>query len=191
MAQEIEIEFKNLLTENEYQQLVQHFCTYGLIETRQKNHYFETADFQLKKQHSALRIREKEGQFQLTLKQPNPDGPGLLETHCHLTSKEAQRWIDGQICWKEEIGTALNSLRIDIQDLKYGGMLETYRLECNCNHTTVVLDKSHYNGYTDYELELEAESEQHGRKVFQELLTAHHIPKRKTANKIERFYHTL
>ncbi|WP_208590185.1 CYTH domain-containing protein [Gracilibacillus suaedae] len=191
MSQEIEIEFKNLLTKEEYQKLVEHFYSYDLTEIEQKNHYFETADFQLKKHHAALRIREKKGTFQLTLKQPNPDGAGLLETHCPITPDETQQWIIGHIIAKDEITKALHAMNINIHDLKYGGMLETYRLECTYNNTTVVLDQSHYNGYTDYELEIEAEDEQHGISVFQQLLTAHHIPKRKTENKIERFYHTL
>ncbi|MGP4041159.1 CYTH domain-containing protein [Gracilibacillus sp. D59] len=191
MSQEIEIEFKNLLTKDEYQQLVKHFSSYELTKIEQKNHYFETVDFQLKQHHAALRIREKNNQFQLTLKQPNQNGAGLLETHCDITTDEAQQWINGHIISKDEITEALHALRINIQDLKYGGMLETYRKECNYDSTTVVLDQSHYNGITDYELELEAEDEQHGIAVFQELLSTHQIPKRRTANKIERFYHTL
>ncbi|WP_018933328.1 CYTH domain-containing protein [Gracilibacillus lacisalsi] len=191
MSQEIEIEFKNLLTNEEYQQLVKHFHSYQLTEMEQKNHYFETADFQLKKHHAALRIREKQGTFQLTLKQPNPNGAGLLETHCPITPNEAQQWINGHIIAKDEVSKALQAMHINIHDLKYGGMLKTNRLECTYDNTTVVLDQSHYNGYTDFELELEAEDEQHGKTVFQQLLTAHQIPKRKTPNKIERFYHTL
>ncbi|QGH35614.1 CYTH domain-containing protein [Gracilibacillus salitolerans] len=191
MSQEIEIEFKNLLTKDEYQKLVKHFRSYKLTDMKQKNHYFETADFQLKESRAALRIREKKEQFQLTLKQPNPNGPGLLETHCDITTDEAQQWIKGHIIAKDEITKALHTMNINLQDLTYGGMLETYRLECMYNNTTVVLDQSHYNGHTDYELELEAQDEQHGKTVFLELLSTHQIPKRKTANKIERFYHTL
>ncbi|SFL36567.1 Uncharacterized protein YjbK [Gracilibacillus orientalis] len=191
MSQEIEIEFKNLLTKDEYQQLVTHFRSYELTEIEQKNYYFETPDFQLKQHHAALRIREKKEKFQLTLKQPNPNGAGLLETHCDITTDEAQQWINGHIILKDEIAKALSAISINMQNLKYGGMLETYRLECTYDSTTIVLDKSHYNDHTDYELELEAEDEQHGMTVFKELLSSHQIPKRKTANKIERFYQTL
>ncbi|WP_058308130.1 CYTH domain-containing protein [Gracilibacillus massiliensis] len=191
MAQEIEIEFKNLLTEEEYQQLVNHFYSSNSTEMIQKNHYFETADFQIKKHHAALRIREKENTYQLTLKQPNPHGPGLLETHADLTSSEAKLSLEGNFVEKEEIEKALNNMGISHTDLKYGGMLQTYRIESNYKDTMIVLDKSEYNGHTDYELELEAHDEAYGLKIFQEILSNHNIPKRKTANKIERFYKTL
>ncbi|SHM41419.1 CYTH domain-containing protein [Gracilibacillus kekensis] len=191
MTQEIEIEFKNLLTKEEYQRLINHFHTSIRTEMIQKNHYFETADFQIKKHHAALRIREKENTFQMTLKQPNPQGAGLLETHANLTSTEATSSLKGNFVAKAEIENALNTMGVSHTDLRYGGMLKTYRIELNYKDTLIVLDKSDYNGHTDYELELEAQEEAYGLKVFNEILSKHSISIRKTANKIERFYKTL
>ncbi|MDX8045800.1 CYTH domain-containing protein [Gracilibacillus sp. S3-1-1] len=191
IKQEIEIEFKNLLTEEEYQQLINHFSSSNQQIIHQKNHYFDTFDFQLKTHKSALRIREKKDQFQLTLKQPNPNGPGLLETHCTITEKEAKQFINGTIIDKAPITHALTKVNIPIDQLRYGGALETYRIEHDYQQTTLVLDKSHYNNHIDYELELEASSEEHGTEVFNTLLEQWAIPKRKTPNKIERFYHTI
>ncbi|UOQ86504.1 CYTH domain-containing protein [Gracilibacillus salinarum] len=191
MTQEIEIEFKNMLTESEYEQLLNYYSAEKLSPIRQRNHYFETKDFHLKQNHAALRIREKNNTYQLTLKQPNPNGAGLLETHCTITEQEADNWMDENIIPKQDITDALNQMNIDIQELKYGGMLETKRIEFTLNACTIVLDKSNYNGHTDYELELEASDETHGNQVFEKLLAAHQIPKRQTANKIERFYQTV
>ncbi len=191
MAQEIEIEFKNLLLIDEYQRLVKHFRLSDSKETIQENHYFETADFQLKNQHAALRIRVKEDNCQLTLKQPNPNGAGLLETHADLTSNEAEQWIKGSFTPKKEVQRALETMDISLSELQYGGMLKTYRIETSYQDTLIVLDKSEYNDHTDYELELEAKDEQYGLQVFQTILDNHDIPKRKTANKIERFYKSL
>lgn len=191
MTQEIEIEFKNMLNKEEYNQLLIHFQDYPLTQHIQTNYYFETKDFQLKQNQAALRIRQKNGMYQLTLKQPNPNGPGLLETHCTLTDEEANSWISGTIIPKAQIKEALGEMNIDMLSLHYGGELETERTELPYQETTIVLDKSYYNDLIDYELELEATEEGHGLKIFHSLLSAHQIPKRKTLNKIERFYQTI
>ncbi|WP_066187117.1 MULTISPECIES: CYTH domain-containing protein [Gracilibacillus] len=191
MTKEIEIEFKNIITKNEYQSLMEHFPSCHWQRTLQKNYYFETNDFALKAYGSALRIREKEHTFQLTLKTPNPDGDGLLEVHASLTRTEAQQWINGSIQPKEGVSEALLRMGIHPNDLYYGGMLQTERFECSYKETNLVLDKSQYNGVLDYELEVEADSKAYGESIFQDILQQLDIPKRKTDNKIARFYQTL
>lgn len=189
MAQEIEIEFKNLLTEQEYKKLLDFFKldpSQGIVQT---NHYFETKDFQLKSKSSALRIREKDNLFQLTLKEPHPEG--LLETHDPLTKAEAKSWIDGEIIPKPHVANQLNQLSIDFAKLRYGGALSTRRIETVYKETVIVLDYSTYNGNTDYELEIEAKDKLHGEAVFNEIINELAITKKETPNKIERFYKSL
>ncbi|PAD38229.1 CYTH domain-containing protein [Terribacillus sp. 7520-G] len=189
MPQEIEIEFKNLLTEAEFKKLYHALEMESAPVIQQVNHYFETKDFQLKQQGSALRIREKNGRFQSTLKQPQ--GDGLLETHDDLTEEQAKAWLQGQITLGPDISKQLKEMDISAAELNYGGSLETIRREKSYNDTTIVLDKSIYGDTVDYELELEASSYKHGENVFQTLLDAHGIGKRKTPNKIQRFYDSL
>lgn len=191
MSQEIEIEFKNMLTEEEFYRLRDHFKSLPKQQIRQTNHYFETEDFLLKQRGAALRIREKSKQYVVTLKQPNPNGAGLLETHNSLTEAEANCWMEGTIIPKPPIEEALSQLDIDIYSLKYGGMLQTDRTQYPLELATVVLDKSYYNDHLDYELELEVSEEKEGLRLFRNLLSKHHIPERETKNKIERFYRTL
>ncbi|SDC79350.1 Uncharacterized protein YjbK [Terribacillus halophilus] len=189
MPQEIEIEFKNLLTEAEFEKLYYAFEMNSSPAIQQVNHYFETKDFQLKQHGAALRIREKNGKFQATLKQPQ--GDGLLETHDALTEQQAKAWLQGQITLGPEIGEQLKDLGISAGELIYGGSLETIRREKSYNDTTIVLDQSIYGDTVDYELELEARSYKHGENVFLSLLSEHDIGKRKTPNKIQRFYDSL
>ncbi|MFP7494775.1 CYTH domain-containing protein [Terribacillus saccharophilus] len=189
MPQEIEIEFKNLLTEAEFNQLYKSLDMENTPVIQQVNHYFETKDFQLKQLGSALRIREKNGKFQSTLKQPHADG--LLETHDELTEQQAKAWLQGKITLGPEISKQLQELGISAAELVYGGALETVRRERRYLETTVVLDKSTYGSTTDYELELEAHSYAHGEHVFQSVLSEHGIGKRETPNKIQRFYDSL
>lgn len=188
MAQEIEIEFKNILTKAEYESLLEAypFPKDGILQT---NHYFETPDLKIKDTGSALRIRQKNGNYTLTLKEPF--GDGLLETHDKLTKEEMINWLNGQPVEKEHIGKQLKKHGIQISDLKYFGKLATIRREIEHENVTLVLDYSTYNNAEDYEFELEAESFDEGEHAFHSILNHHQIPERRTPNKIERFFMNL
>ena len=90
MTQEIEIEFKNIVTKEEFDTLCKSFSIEAF--TKQVNHYFETPDFSLKEAGSALRIRHKGETYTLTLKQPAEIG--LLETHQVVTEDEAKMMME-------------------------------------------------------------------------------------------------
>lgn len=188
MTQEIEIEYKNLLTKEEFDRLSRSL-PFPKNSDSQTNYYFETRDFSLKKKGCALRIREKNGEYNLTLKEPHPEG--LLETHDSLTRQEAHDWIDGNIKAKEHTAKQLAFKGIILEDLVYYGSLTTERRELYDENVLIVLDYSTYNGKADYELELEAPSQDIGIKAFDSLLITHNIKKRPTPNKIKRFFQTL
>lgn len=188
MAQEIEIEYKNLLTEKEFKQLLNTF-PFPDSGTWQTNYYFETKNFSLKEKGSALRIREKAGRFVLTLKEPHPDG--LLETHDSLTDNEADSWINGAFIQKDHVGKQLELLGIKLNDLVYYGKLETKRYETNYLGTLLVLDYSTYNETSDYELEIEAKSREDGLNMFHSIIEDYGIMEKETPNKIKRFFTSL
>ena len=185
MTQEIEIEYKNLLTKEEFNCILRSL-PFPAENRTQINHYFETEDFSLKQKGCAIRIREKQGKFQLTLKDPH--SKGLLETHDPLTEQEALNWIQGRIQGKENTTKQLASKGISPAELIYYGSLTTERRELHHENVLVVLDYSTYNGKSDYELEVEAPSERVGMQAFQSLLEAYHIEKKHTPNKIQRFF---
>ncbi|WP_079529426.1 CYTH domain-containing protein [Halobacillus hunanensis] len=186
MAQEIEIEFKNLLTEEEYHKLYTQLDFAAIEQVEQTNYYFETDDYQLRDKGAALRIRQKDDTWTLTLKEPHPDG--LLETHHTLSEAEAGLWLKNQLSAPPEVNRQLEQLGVSVSDLCYIGALTTKRQERAYNDTLVVLDHSFYCGQSDYELELEASSKQQGEQVFEDILSTNHIPKRATDNKIKRFF---
>ncbi|UOR13117.1 CYTH domain-containing protein [Halobacillus amylolyticus] len=186
MAQEIEIEFKNLLSEKEYYKLYTHLSFETVDRIEQTNYYFETEDLKLRNKGAALRVRQKNDTWTVTLKEPHPDG--LLETHDQLSKETADLWINDQISDAPNVDNQLNKLGISTSDLRYIGFLTTHRKEREYKDTLIVLDHSFYYDESDYELELEASSKQQGEKVFDELLSTYHIPKRQTENKIKRFY---
>lgn len=189
MSQEIEIEFKNLLTEEEYEALVHALAFSTEDRFTQTNYYFETDQFDLRDKLAALRIRKKGDTWTATLKEPHVDG--LLETHDTLTEEEAYQWMNEQPTTAPNIEKQLASLGIPFNNLKFKGALTTERMEKEYNDTLVVLDRSHFNNVTDYELELEAKDAGHGKTIFEQLLQQHGIPSRETPNKIQRFFQSL
>ncbi|MCD8511633.1 MAG: CYTH domain-containing protein, partial [Bacillus sp. (in: Bacteria)] len=85
MSQELEIEFKNMLTKEEFIRLMNIYEPYG-NKAVQTNYYFDTNEMQLKRNKCALRIRRKGSHFVLTLKEPHPEGH--LETHQNIRQSQ-------------------------------------------------------------------------------------------------------
>lgn len=188
MAQEIEIEYKNLLTEVEFERLLREY-PFPENAMKQTNYYLETSDFALKEKGCALRVREKDDRYVLTLKEPHRQG--LLETHDTLTEKEAHHILNGGTMEKKNVASRLYALNIPHSSLIYYGNLTTERRETEFDHALLVLDHSMYNGANDYELEVEAPTEAIGSHVFEQLLRQQRIQKRETPNKIKRFFASL
>ncbi|GGJ95175.1 CYTH domain-containing protein [Lentibacillus kapialis] len=185
MTQEIEIEYKNLLTEAEFTRLREEL-PFPEKAQQQVNHYFETTDFTLKERGCALRIRDRNGAFTATLKEPHPQG--LLETHDSLTPQEAEQWMKSNITLKMNIAERLAVHHLHAEELMYYGSLATSRRELDYQNVLLVLDYSTYHGYNDYELEIEAQSESDGLDVMHDIMNEFCIEKRHTPNKIERFF---
>lgn len=188
MVQEIEIEFKNLLTKNEFELLMKEFNVTPKDFISQENYYFDTVNFSLRDKHSALRIRKKQDKYILTLKQPHEQG--LLETHQELTeaqafsllNSEVTKMVDGTV--KEAIAT----LGITPDELYYLGALKTDRIEIIDDDNILVLDHSFYLEHEDYELEYEVKDPVTGKEKFLKILKQNNIPLRTTKNKIQRFF---
>ncbi|MFA9555800.1 CYTH domain-containing protein [Evansella sp. AB-rgal1] len=187
MNQEIEIEFKNLLMEEEYSRLLEAYGFNKNNAKRQTNHYFETTQMELKQKGSALRIRKKGNSYTLTLKQPYKDD--LLETHQQLTEEEFFEAIKNSVLPNGDVLDQISKLLEKNQHtFTYLGELTTDRIEKTLDEGTLVLDKSYYFQVTDFELEFECVDKQTGYTYFQNTLTTYEIPIRETPNKIKRFY---
>ncbi|WP_180954576.1 CYTH domain-containing protein [Bacillus sp. V5-8f] len=186
MEQHIEIEFKNLLTHEEFKQLKNYFKLNEADFATQDNHYFDTPDFDLKKQQAALRIRQKNGKYELTLKQPADDG--LLETNLPLEPSLAEDILSGNRLPDNEITNLLPSINIDPFQLILFGSLKTSRAEFSYKGGLLVLDHSSYLNQEDFEVEYEVTQKDEGQEIFINLLDSLQIPRRQTENKIKRFY---
>lgn len=189
MTKQLEIEFKNLLTEEEFNRLAHSFHVSKNDFFFHKNHYFDTPSFLLKDNKMALRIRETSSQFELTLKQPYEKG--LLETNQSLKPEEAAMMLTSGMIPDGEVKSALIPSTVPLSDLKCFGTLTTCRAEIHYKDGILVLDKSWYLNDQDFELEYEVENYDVGKENFLSLLQKYDIPVRKTENKIKRFYNAL
>ncbi|MCY7811354.1 CYTH domain-containing protein [Bacillus spizizenii] len=183
MSQEIEIEFKNMLTKQEFETITAALQLTEKDFIDQKNHYFDTGSFALKQKHAALRIRRKNGEYVLTLKEPAD--VGLLETHQQLS--EVSDLAEFSVP-KGPVKDQLHKLQIDTDAIQYFGSLATNRAEKETEKGLIVLDHSRYLNKEDYEIEFEAADWHEGKQAFEKLLQQFSIPQRVTKNKILRFY---
>jgi uncharacterized protein YjbK len=186
MRQEMEIEFKNLLTKEEFERLKQTFRVDEQQFVYQENHYLDTAQFSLKNQGAALRIRVKGETYTLTLKQTAAQG--LHETHETLTKEEAKAILHDPASIQGGMRQLLQTLGVSPGDLRHFGTLATYRAHIAYEGGVLVLDHSHYLQTDDYELEYEVNDWLKGKETFSRLLASLNIPIRPTANKIKRLY---
>lgn len=190
MRQEVEIEYKNLLTQQEYEKLKAIFFTDAAAPFTQENYYFDTKDYILKNSRCALRIRIKDDSAEMTLKTPFEGHH--TETTLDMTPVKARELITaGSFPLPEAIHSVLVQEGINVdQDLFKTAQLKTERLEALNPHSIIVLDKSFYSNMIDYELEVESDSKATGEKLFTQILNDHSIPKRDTPNKIARAFNS-
>lgn len=186
MSEEIEIEFKSMLIQNEYEELLRYYNITDDQFVIQTNLYFDTADFQLKKHGMGLRIRRFDTKAEATLK--IPQSVGLLEVTDALTITEVEQAINKKqfASGAAEILARLKQLNISLLDLSLIGKLITKRAEFIIPEGKLALDESWYGQQHDFELELEVSVPSYGEKDFNQLLKKFDLPYRKTQNKIAR-----
>ncbi|MEZ0482426.1 CYTH domain-containing protein [Planococcus sp. SSTMD024] len=182
MTKELEIEFKNMLTKDEYNKLIEEQKTEPISQT---NHYFDTADFRLRGQKAALRLRSIGSRFECTLK--TPAASGNYETTDALTQEQASAMLELGQFNAPEVSVELERLGVSPADLVPIGSLTTHRVETAYEGGLLVLDHSEYLGVEDYELEYEVTDEAAGKRKFLSLLEEKQIPVRPADKKIARF----
>ncbi len=186
MNHEIEIEFKNMLSKTKYDELLAAFDIREEEAVRQENHYFDTADFQLKSIESGLRIRILPNKIECTLKEKTNDYTHI-ETTDILTEEEAKQILQGGQLTAPTVIARLQERNIAIEQLALFGTLATARVEIPYEGGLLVLDHSFYLQRDDYEVEYEATDETVGHTVFQQFLANHNIPIAHADKKIARF----
>lgn len=182
MQRSLEVEFKTLLTKEEYERLIEKF---GDSHTDiQTNHYFDTPRFSLKALESSLRVRERDA-LELTLKKKK--GYATQEYTLPITEEIFESIKANGEVPDSELKSELSPL-IGSQKLINFLSLSTKRTYTQYKKGILFLDKSTFCGETDYELEYEARNYLDGKKEFIELINDLQIQYKKSEKKVQRAF---
>lgn len=187
MSKELEIEFKTLLTKDEYIKLCEKFkdCKRNL----QINYYFDTSRFTLKASDIGLRVRRLDkDKYIVTLKRKK--GMFYKKLMKILTKKLL-------INFYQQVLYLLKKFQKDLEDVIKGQLLvnymslSTYRIGFPYKKGQLAIDKCKYVDTVDYELEYEATSYEAGKREFVEIVREFGITYKKSQPKIKRAYDAL
>lgn len=187
MSKELEIEFKTLLTKEEYVRLCERFkdCKRNL----QINYYFDTSRFTLKASEIGLRVRMMDkDKYVVTLKKKK--GYVLQEINETITKETFDQFLETGIVPVEEIKKELDDI-IKGQLLQNYMSLSTYRIGLPYKKGQLAIDKCKYVDTIDYELEYEATTYEGGKREFVEIVREFGIVYKKSQPKIKRAYDAL
>ena len=182
MQKSVEVEFKTLLSKEEYERLMDQFK--GNRMDLQTNHYFDTSRFSLKALDASLRVRERES-LELTLKRKK--GYIIQEFNLPINKEIFEEIRTTGVLPEGELKNELNNL-IGEQKINNFLSLSTLRMFFAYNNGVLFIDKSQYLGITDYELEYEAKSYHAGKKEFVQIINELGIQYRKSEKKVRRAY---
>ena len=185
---EIEKEFKNLLTKEQYDSLVEDYKDVFTKDVTQTNSYYDYNGL-LQEHKMALRIRIVEGKEtgEITLKIPQSSLEVLEFTEALPVELLNQFNNDKQFTLPPSIQKALEKEGILLQTVMQTALLTTHRLEGALSENEwLVLDESHYNGKVDFEMEMEVRSLDLGEPVFLGILAKYNIERRQAESKIKR-----
>ena len=170
MSSNIEIEAKVLLLKDEYNAIIEKLNLQKYRKIKQTNHYIDTPDRYLKKNGIALRIREKDEEFELTLKTPLSEG--LLEKNENISWRDFENLSERQIFPDGNIRKFLLILGVKVSDLKVLTSLCTERIHVEFEGFGLALDKNIYSNIVDYELEVESSSMERAQEEIEKILSS-------------------
>lgn len=182
----LEIEFKTLLTKEEYDSLKDFFKEQSPI--RQTNHYIDTPDQAIRNHQMALRIRTLADRAELTLKVPQK--AGHFEYNQALTFDQVEDFLSKKKLPQGEIASFLTDLGIPLVALDVWGSLETERREKRIPKGLLAFDRSRYNSIEDYELEMEVDVAS-DETYFHEFLKEKQIEYKPAKSKVARLAQSL
>ncbi len=170
MYSNIEIEAKVLLSKGDYEKVYKSLNMDYSSSYTQVNYYIDSKDSSLKKNDVALRIREKKGDYVLTMKTPLSEG--LLEKNQSLKVKEALEMINLNKFPEGEVKEFLEILDIDTSKLVVLAKLTTLRneIENSAEDEIISLDENTYGNKVDYELEVDKSGMALAQKKVEEIL---------------------
>jgi uncharacterized protein YjbK len=170
----IEIEFKQMLTEQQHHALLKHFNQAQLIE--QNNTYYLYQDHPI---DLVARIRTIHNSAQLTFKQKAAEG--VIEHHFAMNAK------DEDIFNRKDVVEFLSSLNLSSRFYSLGSLFTLRHLVIE-NNQEICIDENHYLDQIDYELEVETLGDAHRAHArFMEICQKFSIDVTPTSSKFSRY----
>lgn len=160
MINNIEIEYKLLVSKENFDKLSELYPNKQFI--KQTNTYYDTPNNDLREKHCAMRIREKNNKFMITLKVPASSGHEEYECYVNENSIHAIN--------QSEIRKILDELNIS-HDILVIGECTTYRAVVKTDKAELCFDINEYNNITDYEIEYEQTCDHDGVTEFNKILS--------------------
>jgi uncharacterized protein YjbK len=165
MSTNIEIEAKILVNEHEFNLLKSLLQVDEKSKVTQTNYYIDDPIGSLRKYGFALRIRELNQTFTLTLKSPMAEG--TLEKNQTITEVAYTTYKKGKVFPLGLIKDFLEMFGFDTSKLHIITELTTERFETTFEGRHVSLDKNSYHGLLDFEVESEESSLKHAAETLQ------------------------
>lgn len=168
MEKNKEIEYKILVSKETFTQICQFYPKHHTYT--QVNYYLTSP--QLAAKRYALRVREKDGTYEMTLK--IPQGFAKME-HNEMISKADFESIENGVMIDNDITRLLASQGFDLSLIKQEYSLKTIRHDIPLDYGMLSMDENFYNGHHDYEFEFEVNDEKKGALQFDELCALFHL----------------
>lgn len=162
MNNNLEIEYKLLVDRRQFEKICSLYP--NAIFKRQMNVYYDTLNSDLRKNHCAMRIRDKGDEHLFTLKAPG-EKDGKLEFEKLLSENSVHALEDSEI--KELVSRYITNF-----DFVETGRLVTYRASIDLEYAELCLDVNLYNDIVDFEIEYEWKNDHDGRTCFNEILAS-------------------
>ena len=180
---EKEIEFKNLLSQNDYEKLYNSLNLDQEQTIINKNYYYDHNDI-LKNNNMALRIRDFNKKREITLKIKGKYENIEINIPLPLEATIEQYNFENL---PEDIQLELKKHNIVPKNFYLLQYIETTRKEKYTYEGLLVLDKTTFrNNIVDYELEFEVTDYEKGKENFEKLLNDFNIPFQPAKPKIAR-----
>ncbi len=178
IKEELEIEFKSLLTEKEFDILVKDFKLEDKF-FEQHNYYFDNEDNFILNNNSAFRIRLVNNKYKMTYKAANTEN-SVIERSIDLDQELAMHYL--------EFGYCDDAMNMGIPKLSHMNTLTTHRASFQIDGGEIFIDKSFYSNVIDYEIEFECDNEETGLNTFKSFLNEHSIEYKASQPKMLRAF---
>lgn len=157
-----EYEERSMLSKTDYDVLVSDYSKLTNNKLSITNIYFDTKDLILTKSGMVLRLRNSNGQLEITLK--------IKDKHFDKEiNHPISSFSDNILPLNKPIQNELKKLNVNISGILEVGKIKTNRIEIKMDESLIVLDQNEFSNTIDYNIEIESSSREKAKLLLQEI----------------------